>query len=93
MLLDNGTHDSTGGQATVSESVDFATIALACGYPQPFTADTIEGFRRDFQKAASLTGPVLLHLRIRPGSPSKLGRPSVKPADVARRFRAFVGGN
>lgn len=91
VLLDNGTHDSTGGQATVSESVDFAAIALACGYPHAFAADTLEGFQAAFQEAASLAGPTFLHLRIRPGSLSKLGRPTVKPADAARRFRAFVG--
>jgi phosphonopyruvate decarboxylase len=32
IVLDNGVHDSTGGQATVSAGVDFAGIALACGY-------------------------------------------------------------
>ena len=93
VLLDNGTHDSTGGQATVSESVDFAAIALACGYPHAFAADTLKGFQAAFQEAASLAGPTFLHLRIRPGSLNKLGRPTVKPADVARRFRTFVGKN
>jgi phosphonopyruvate decarboxylase len=34
-----------------------------------------------------------VHVRIRPGSMEKLGRPTVKPADVARRFRAFLAGN
>src|SRR3984957_3166783 len=32
LLLDNGAHDSTGGQATVSPQVSFAHIAAACGY-------------------------------------------------------------
>ncbi|MEE8500946.1 MAG: phosphonopyruvate decarboxylase, partial [Kiloniellales bacterium] len=32
LVLDNGIHDSTGGQATVSANVDFARVALACGY-------------------------------------------------------------
>ena len=31
VLLDNGVHDSTGGQATVSSGVDFAGVALSCG--------------------------------------------------------------
>ena len=35
-VLDNGVHDSTGGQATVSPNVDFATVAQACGYPRSF---------------------------------------------------------
>ena len=32
LVLDNGVHDSTGGQRTVSASVDFAGVALDCGY-------------------------------------------------------------
>src|ERR1700722_7469955 len=32
LLLDNGVHDSTGGQATVSPQVSFGHIAAACGY-------------------------------------------------------------
>jgi len=31
ILLDNGVHDSTGGQPTVSPFVDFAAVAVACG--------------------------------------------------------------
>lgn len=37
-------------------------------------------------------GPHLLHVRIAPGSLARLGRPTVSPADAARRFRAFLAG-
>src|SRR6202012_2616416 len=40
VLLDNGDHDSTGGQPTVSPPVDFAAVALACGYRHAFTCDS-----------------------------------------------------
>ena len=36
VVLDNGVHDSTGGQATVSPNVDFAAVAQACSYPRSF---------------------------------------------------------
>jgi phosphonopyruvate decarboxylase len=36
------------------------------------------------------SGPELIHLRIKPGSLDKLGRPTVAPREVARRFRDFV---
>ena len=32
LLLDNGVHESTGGQSTVSPAVSFAAVAKACGY-------------------------------------------------------------
>ena len=90
VVLDNGVHDSTGGQSTVSASVDFAAVALACGYAAAFSCDTLEGFAAAFAQARTLPGPVLLHMRIRPGSLVKLGRPTIAPHEVAQRFRAFI---
>jgi phosphonopyruvate decarboxylase len=90
IVLDNGVHDSTGGQATVSSSVDFAAVALACGYGYAASCRTLDGFEQAYRKARGKGGPCLIHLRIAPGSMAKLGRPTVKPADVARRFKAFL---
>lgn len=92
VVLDNGVHDSTGGQATVSPVVDFAAVALACGYRAAFTADSAAGFTDAFTRALGGAGPVLIHARIRPGSLERLGRPTVAPHDVARRFRSFLVG-
>lgn len=90
LVLDNGVHDSTGGQATVSASVDFAAVALACGYAYAASADDVEGLARAWTAAQTAAGPALIHLRIAPGSMDKLGRPTVTPAEVAQRFKAFL---
>jgi phosphonopyruvate decarboxylase len=90
VLLDNGVHDSTGGQATVSPVVDFAAVALACGYRRGFACDSAAGFAEAFRQALSVDGPVLVHARISPGSLEKLGRPTIAPHEVAQRFRGFL---
>ncbi len=90
VILDNGVHDSTGGQSTVSASVDFATVALACGFRQTTICDSLEGVNGALRAAANASGPHLIHARIAPGSLDKLGRPTVAPADVARRFQDFI---
>ena len=90
LVLDNGVHDSTGGQATVSASVDFAGVALACGYAYAASADDLDGLACAWAEAKAAGGPALVHLRIAPGSMAVLGRPTVKPVDVARRFKAFL---
>ncbi|MDK9721950.1 MAG: phosphonopyruvate decarboxylase [Rhodospirillales bacterium] len=92
VLFDNGVHDSTGGQMTVSDSVDFAQVALACGYARAMTVDDANGFDNAFAAALGLSGPHLIHARIQQGSLDKLGRPTVKPQDVARRFKSFLTG-
>ena len=93
VLLDNGVHDSTGGQATVSPNVDFAAVARACGYPRGFRCDSETGFARALEAAvAGGPRPVLIHALIAPGSLAALGRPTIAPREVARRFRAFITG-
>ena len=90
VVLDNGVHDSTGGQATVSANVDFAAVALACGYEAASSCDSLDGFARAIKTALGGKGPHLIHIRIAPGSLEKLGRPTVTPAEVARRFQRFL---
>jgi phosphonopyruvate decarboxylase len=92
ILLDNGVHDSTGGQATVSPVVGFAEAALACGYRAAWSCDDLVGFEHALQAGFAHEGPALIHLRIAPGSMKDLGRPTVKPPEVAARFKAFLAG-
>jgi phosphonopyruvate decarboxylase len=90
IVLDNGVHDSTGGQPTVSSSVDFAGVALACGYRRAVSCGTLDRFASAYSLAAAGPKPALIHARIASGSMSRLGRPAIAPADVARRFKAFL---
>ena len=80
----------TGGQPTVSPGVDFAGVALACGYARAAACATLDGFEAALREAMAGPGPALIHLRIAPGSMAKLGRPTVTPPEVAQRFRAFL---
>ncbi|MBR45406.1 MAG: phosphonopyruvate decarboxylase [Rhodospirillaceae bacterium] len=90
LVLDNSVHDSTGGQATVSPGVSFAAAARACGYPESYLCDSLDGFAAAFTDGLAGAKPCLIHLRMAPGSLSPLGRPTVKPEQVARRFKEFL---
>ena len=90
VVLDNGVHDSTGGQATVSPHIDFAQVALACGYRFAATTDNLAGFGEALAIASENDGPSLIHAKIKPGSIDNLGRPTVAPKEIARRFQAFI---
>jgi phosphonopyruvate decarboxylase len=92
VLLDNGLHESTGGQATVSAGVDFAAIAVACGYRKAIRADGPAGFETGLAQCLATPGPNLLHVRLAPGAMDNLGRPTVTPVEVAQRFKAFLAG-
>lgn len=89
ILLDNGTYDSTGGQPTVSTSIDFVALAKAAGYQTMESCQSIDEIPAAFE-AFKQPGPHLLHIRIQPGSMKNLGRPTITPDQVAQRLRTFL---
>lgn len=92
VVLDNGCHDSTGGQPTVSGTADFAGVAMACGYTTAATCDHLDALSNLIRSRHRRSGPALIHCRISPGSIEQLGRPNLPPQDVADRFQAFLAG-
>lgn len=88
ILLDNQQHESTGGQSTVSGSVNFGAIATACGYQRVSLATRPEEVQTLITQTSGQLG--FIHVRIKPGIPDKLPRPTVTPAEVARRLRQFI---
>ena len=80
VLLDNGAHESTGGQATVSQHVSFAGVAAACGYASAVEGDTLDVL--DTALASSADGAQFVRLAICTGVPDGL------PARPSRRSRS-----
>lgn len=90
LLLDNGVHESTGGQATVSPAVSFAAVARACGYrhaAESVSRAGLDEFLRGEQ------GPSLLQLKTKRGVPEGLPRPDVSPREVKKRLMEHLGAD
>jgi phosphonopyruvate decarboxylase len=85
LLLDNGAHDSTGGQATVSPNVSFAEVAAGCGYASSLDTDDL-GRIAQWLDMPPADGTRFARLVTRPGSPADLPRPSITPVDVKTRL-------
>ena len=90
ILLDNNVHDSTGQQLTNASTVDFGSIAISCGYKIAYCVDDINGFNRSINESVKKKGPIFIDVKINPGSIKKLGRPTIEPNNVARRFQNFL---
>lgn len=88
LLLDNGVHESTGGQSTVSRAISFAGVARACGYRQADEGLGPADLDRFLQGAR---GPALLQLKTRCGVPDDLPRPDVTPRQVKQRLMRHLG--
>jgi phosphonopyruvate decarboxylase len=90
LLLDNNCHDSTGGQFTVSDNVNFVNVAANCGYKKSLYIPSLEKLAeeiKEWKKNPSLT---FAYMRILPGSLKNLGRPSLEPTEVKSRFMNFL---
>lgn len=91
ILLDNGAHDSTGGQSTGSERIQFSRIAEACRYDTIIEVDGLKGVESALGEFAMRPNRTMfLWIRIKTGGPKKLGRPTVTPEEVSLRLKNFL---
>jgi phosphonopyruvate decarboxylase len=90
LLLDNGVHDSTGGQATVSPRISFAMMAEACGYASSLETGDL-GQISSWLNERPLDGARFARLFIRAGTPGDLPRPAVTPVEVKARLMQHIG--
>jgi phosphonopyruvate decarboxylase len=90
LVLDNGVHESTGGQFTVSRGVSFAGVARACGYRAAGEGVTPAELQSFLEMDL---GPSLLQLKTVRGVPEGLPRPDVRPRQVKQRLMRHIGAD
>jgi len=88
IILDNGVHDSTGGQRA-GLPANITGIALASGYRRAVTVrevedlDVVEGLARE-------TGPRLVHAIVAPHGAAPGRRVQLTPPEILARIRNFL---
>jgi len=90
LVLDNRVHESTGGQPSLADTVDFPRIAAACGYATAVSVTGSGALREALAAALATPGPHLVHVRVHAGSAPGLGRPTLTPVQVKQRFMAHL---
>ena len=90
IVLDNNSYDSTGGQLTVANNIDFINLAASLGYTNVYYAHDAAELKKlvaDWQIHQGLT---FIYIKIAKGSKENLGRPKVKPFEVKERLMKFI---
>jgi phosphonopyruvate decarboxylase len=87
IVLNNGAHDSVGGQPTVAREIDLAGIAKSCGYSAVFKVKTPEELRWALNKKS---GPLFIEVYVRKGNRKDLGRPKSTPQENKEAFMKFL---
>jgi phosphonopyruvate decarboxylase len=90
IVLNNGAHDSVGGQPTVGMKIDFKQIAIACGYQKAETADDENSLKSKINYLKKESGPIFLEVKVKTGARSDLGRPNLKPSDNIINFTKSI---
>jgi phosphonopyruvate decarboxylase len=88
IILNNGAHDSVGGQPTVGRDVDLASVALCLGYKASVKANTqkqlIDALKADGP------GPRCIEVLVRKGNRKDLGRPKSTPVENKQAFMQYI---
>jgi len=86
IILNNGRHDSVGGQPTCGFEIDFTTIAKGCGYPSAHSVDNEAELSKILGASIDVQGPVLLEVKVNSGNRDNLGRPEITLEEQKRAF-------
>ena len=79
VLLNNGCHESVGGQLTLGHSINFSFVAEPLGYQQCFRVNDLESLVFALNEALTNNASTFIEVLINPGHRSNLGRPKTTP--------------
>lgn len=90
VVINNFCHESVGGQATASESLNMEYLAKAAGYKHYYQAVKADDIKDVIQQMRDKDGPILIEIRVKPGSRSDLGRPKSSTTENKQSFIAHL---
>ncbi len=90
VLINNGAHESVGGQPTVGETIDFCKIAKACAYKHVFKLESKDELKKILEEIKDKEGPFFIELKAAIGSRENLGRPTTTPLENKEAFMAYL---
>jgi phosphonopyruvate decarboxylase len=86
IVINNGAHESVGGQPTVGLNVDMPAIALANNYKSAVKVQTEKELNNALKNISKDNCPCFIEVLVRVGSRDNLGRPTIKPVDNKKDF-------
>lgn len=92
LVINNGAHDSVGGQPTLARELDLAAIAQALGYTHVESVGSRTELGDALRRALDSAGSAFVEVRCRTGARANLGRPDIPPSDNKRHFMNFLAG-
>ena len=92
IVLNNGAHDSVGGQPTVGRKITLCAVAQACGYDKVVSVKTLEELQSRLKELCTNSGSVFIEVLVSKGARADLGRPKSSPIENKKAFMEFLEG-
>jgi phosphonopyruvate decarboxylase len=106
ILINNGAHDSVGGQPTIAPGIDLPAAARAAGYGRVYSVQSREELRQVLAGLAGKgersgggpeasggregEGPLFIEVKVRKGARKDLGRPRLEPGENKEAFMRYL---
>ncbi len=89
-VLNNGAHDSVGGQPTVGRQIDLCVIAEGCGYENVIKVDTPEELDAVLNDSETKEKLTFVEVLVKKGARKDLGRPKSTPQENKKALMEFL---
>ncbi|MGS0763317.1 phosphonopyruvate decarboxylase [Syntrophomonas curvata] len=91
VIINNGAHESVGGQPTAADAISFEQIALGCGYKASYHASDLKELQIVLSEIEGKKGPIFIEVKSAIGSRKDLGRPAITPIENKTVFMDYIG--
>lgn len=91
ITINNGAHDSVGGQPTVGFKINLSKIADGSGYKSVYSISTQAELQATLKKVRESVGPSFIEIKVNKGSRSDLGRPRTSPIENKNALMSQLG--
>lgn len=93
LVINNGSHESVGGQPTVGFNIDMQQIAIACGYKLALRADNKKDLINNLERLINSEELSFLEIKTNKGVRANLGRPTTSPIENKELLMKYIMGN
>ena len=90
IVINNGAHETVGGQPTAMANVDVVAVAKGCGYPNAVSVDSFEALDAALAEARAKNELSLIEVKCAIGARDDLGRPTTTAQENKQAFMEFL---
>ena len=90
IVINNGAHETVGGQPTVMSEVDICKVAQGCGYPSVISVSTFDNLDKALAQAKEAEELSLIEVKCAIGARDNLGRPTTTAKANKESFMRYL---